>query len=125
MGGLRDRDGAAVLVRDRAHDGQPETGPALLPRGAVLAEGVEGVRSEPGGHPALVPDRDDDLVTAPARGQHDGARTVVQRVVDEVAERLVEPGGVAAQRDVTVTVIVDGDGPPLGPARTSKRAATR
>ena len=83
---------------DGVDDREPEAGAAGRPRRVGPAEALEGVREEVGREAgALVADAERDRV-AVARGlEPDGAAAVRERVVDEAAERLLEPVAIAVE----------------------------
>ena len=82
---------SAARLRDGPDDGQPEPG-AAAGAGLVRAgEALEGVRDEGGREPgSAIVDVDLDAVVRDARREPHRRRAVPERVVDHVADRLVE-----------------------------------
>ena len=91
LGRIRRMCRASVRTSDRIGDRQPEPSPASAARGIRTAEALEGMGYEVGREPAPSSDtfEHDDAVRR-ARIHPDRSRTVPQRVVDEVLERLLE-----------------------------------
>src|SRR5512132_807477 len=91
--GLRIGDMGTAVVRlgDRLHDRKPEPGATAASGRVDAGEAVEGTRDELRREAAaVVEDVELDATVGPCHLQPDVAAAVPQRVVDEVAERLLE-----------------------------------
>src|SRR3954467_6604236 len=92
---------AAVPARDGADDGQPEPGAAPAARVVGAREAVEGAggeaRREAG---PVVTHVELDPVDAGLCGHRDRAASVADRVVHEVAERLLEATWIGAHDEL-------------------------
>ena len=91
-----------MLLDDGADDRETQASSASLPRSRLAAEPVEGPATELRVHAwAMVRTLIADLAVPAPRVEHDITGPVPDRVVDQVAQRLFEPGAVGAdeQRD--------------------------
>jgi hypothetical protein len=95
----------AVGTGDRGHDREAETGAAARPALDGAAEALERTRHELGRQPrAAVAHVQLDPAVDRARLDADASRAVAKRVLDEVAERLLEPGAGRRSRSGRVPV---------------------
>src|SRR5947209_736463 len=96
---LRARRGRGATGRggDRPHDRQPESGTGAATARITAAEALECMREELRRKALpLVADKQRSETIIGARREPHGARTMAQRVVDEIAERLLESNPVSA-----------------------------
>src|SRR4051794_27586791 len=94
---------AAVCTRDHVDDREPETGSPGRPRGVRATERLEGATHEALGEPpALVANVELDAAVASRHAEDDPAGAVTERVLDEVAERLLCAKPVDVELEVSV-----------------------
>src|SRR5690349_24949200 len=88
---------AAVGVRDRGDDGEPEAHARRLARPVGAAEALEGVRHELRWEAgAVVADPELECAVLLCGFESYRACAVAERVLDQVGERLLQPSPVAA-----------------------------
>jgi hypothetical protein len=105
-----------VRPRDGVDDREPETASAATACVVAPREAFEGARSDLGREsPSLVPDVELDHLTGPPGADRDRPVAVAERVVDEVAERLLEPEPI--RRDLDASRDLDRD-----PSALARRA---
>ena len=84
--------------RDRPHDRQAEAGAAAAASWAGTSESLKGLVLEPGDESgSLVRDLEQDEAAFPPGRQPHIAAAVTKRVVDQVAQRLLDPEGVQVE----------------------------
>src|SRR3954471_5591814 len=104
-GTVKGRCMSSVRARDGGDDREPEAGPCARASRRGGGEAVEGVLREAVGESrAFVPDLDRDGSRLGGGGDGDGSPAVVDRVVDEVVERLSDAVAVAVQLQRRVDV---------------------
>src|SRR3954469_18473918 len=102
--GVRGADLAAVGVRDGAHDGHAQA-EAAAATGAGAVEGALGFAGREAG--PRVGDVQLDVIAPAAGADSDWAVAVAEGVVDEVVDRLFEPGGIRLDGNVGLDVSQD------------------